>query len=764
MAAPPTDQRSSHSPRPASIPPPDARGSGAPTLGARILPNLMAGGISATLVISFGISLAALIFSGPMAPHLAAGIGVVLFSTFLTAVLLSLFSSYKPVLAAPQENVAVILALVAGSIGRELRGSPSALPTVIASIGVTAVVTGLLFFALGKLRLGKIVRFIPYPVVGGFLAGTGWLLVQGSLNVMTDLPVGFGDLPGLVAPGVLLKWIPGVLYGLLLAAVLRRYTHFLVLPGLLFGGIAVFYLVVILAGPGVAGAMAGHHLLGPFESSGLWPPVRPAELVHVDWRVLFQRQNIGNIGACTVLATISVLLNATGLELATEQDLDLDRELRVTGLTNVLVGLMGGVPGYLLLSESTLNHKVGARTRAPGLIAGGLSLIVLFAGTATLAYFPKPVLGGLLLFLGVSFLLDNVYDAWFRLPRLEYALVILILVVVVTVGFLEGVGVGILVSSVLFAVNYARIDVVKHAISGGDLRSKAGRSPGDEAYLRQMGGHVHVLQLQGYIFFGTAYQLLLRVKDRVTQTKAMPVYFVVLDFRHVDGLDSSAVVSFSRMRKLAEAHGAVLVLTQLPPAVRRQLVRGGFLEPDEPTAEARRTARVFTDLDHGLEWCETQLLVTGGRRQINMEDTLTQELEQVVSHRQLVRRLLGYLERFEAPAGAVIYQKGEVSKDLYLIQKGELEAWLELEGGRSMRLRTMGAGSVVGESGLYLGAPRSASVRATRASVLYRLSIPALDRMTREAPELAAAFHQFVARLLADRMVNTTSPAQMLFY
>ncbi|APR75663.1 Sulfate transporter [Minicystis rosea] len=134
------------------------------------------------------------------------------------------------------------------------------------------------------------------------------------------------------------------------------------------------------------------------------------------------------MGACTVLAAISVLLNATGLELATEQDLDLDRELRVTGVANVVLGLVGGVPGYLSLSESTLNHKVGAKSRAPGLIAGGLSLLALLAGPATLAYFPKPILGGLLLFMGLSFLLETVYDAWFRLPRLEYGLVILILV------------------------------------------------------------------------------------------------------------------------------------------------------------------------------------------------------------------------------------------------------------------------------------------------------------------------------------------------
>lgn len=76
----------------------------------------------------------------------------------------------------------------------------------------------------------------------------------------------------------------------------------------------------------------------------------------------------------------------------------------------------------------------------------------------------------------------------------------------------------------------------------------------------------------------------------------------------------------------------------------------------------------------------------------------------------------------------------------------------------------MGAGSVVGESGLYLGQSRSASVRTTRPSVLYRLSTAALKRMTGQAPELAAAFHQFVVRLLAERMVNTTSAAQMLFY
>jgi SulP family sulfate permease len=163
--------------------------------------------------------------------------------------------------------------------------------------------------------------------------------------------------------------------------------------------------------------------------------------------------------------------------------------------------------------------------------------------------------------------------------------------------------------------------------------------------------------------------------------------------------------------------------------------------------------RVFPDLDHGLEWCEAELLATGAPSATAMNRA-----------HEIIVRLGAYLERIEVPAGHEVYRKGEESKDLLLIESGELEAWLTLADGRVMRLRTMGAGNVVGESGLYLGARRSASVRATRASVLHRLSSEALDRMNREAPELAAALHQFVARLLAERLVNTTSAAQMCFY
>ncbi|MFO0761196.1 MAG: SulP family inorganic anion transporter [Byssovorax sp.] len=730
--------------------------------GARLLSDLIAGGISALLGIFFSITFAVLIFKQDLSPSLPHGIGIILASSCVTGAFTALLSSFRPVVAGPQENSSVILTVMAAAIARSMPAGADPVPTLVVAFGLTSLATALLFFILGTFRLGTIVRFIPSPVVGGFLAGTGWLLVQDSLGVITGLS-GFSfhldQLPRLFEPGVPFTWLFGVAFGVLLTLMLRRQTHFLVLPGLLVGGIGLFFLLLVVLGIGVHGAMERGYLLGHLQPSALWPPVGVDDLRHhVDWTMIKSR--LGDIIVCPVLGAIAVLLNATGLELATEQDIDLDHELRVGSAANAAAGLLGCIPGYLLLGESTLNYKVGARSRLPGIFASICCGLTVAVGTDTLAYFPKPVLGGLLFFLGFSFLLETVYDSWFRLPRLEYGLVVLIFFVVVKFGFLEGVGAGIIVSSVLFAVNYARIDVVKNSISGSLLRSKAGRSPADEALLRELGDQVHIVQLQGYVFFGTSSQLLQRIKDRLTDPSMMRARFIVLDFRFVDGIDSS--VSFSSTRRMVEAYGAVLVLTGMASGVRSQLERAGGIMA-AGGAVPRASIKIFEDLDHGLEWCEDQLLSRNADSRPSTE-AIASELRAFEQHKNLVQRLLPYLERIDAPKGYQVYTKGERAGDLILIDSGQLAAWLDHDDGRSTRLRTMGAGSVVGESGLYLGQPRSATVRTTRPSVLYRLTTEKLDKMGAEAPELEAAFHQFVATILAERMVNTTTAAQMLFY
>ena len=119
---------------------------------------------------------------------------------------------------------------------------------------------------------------------------------------------------------------------------------------------------------------------------------------------------------------------------------------------------------------------MGGRTRLVGLTVGVVCGAMFLAGTSLLSYLPKFLLGGLIAFVGFDFLLDWLYGTWRKLKRFEYMIVVLIFGVSISVGFLEGVAVGILASSVLFILEYSRVRVVKHALSGQHFHSNVDRA------------------------------------------------------------------------------------------------------------------------------------------------------------------------------------------------------------------------------------------------------------------------------------------------
>ncbi|WP_231864613.1 MULTISPECIES: SulP family inorganic anion transporter [Sorangium] len=725
---------------------------------SKLMPAVIAGMVSGTLVVSFDISLGALIFNHGLAEYLSRGIGIILISSVIVGVIVSLLSSYKPVIAAPQEDAAVILASMAAAITTGIaQKDPTAspFPTVVAAIAITSVVAGGFFLLLGLLRLGILVRFIPYPVAGGFIAGAGWLLLQGSISVMSGQPSTLDIFPSVVMdPELLKRVLPGLVFGVLLLLVLRRFSSLLLLPVLLGGSIVVFYVSLGLAGVSVQQVLDSGWLLGPFPTASLWPPIGASDFGKVDWSVLFG--SAGNMAAVTIMAAITVLLSASGVELATEQEIDLDRELRATGVANIVTGLFGGMVGYLSLAESSMSYKAGSNSRVSGLVAAAISCVVLFVGADAILYFPRPVLGGLIAYLGFHFLINTLYEGWFRLRRIEYFVIVVILLVVAVRGFLVGIGVGLGVSFILFALSYSRIEVVRNAISGVYLRSNVARSDGEEMTLTERAKQLNVLQLQGYIFFGTAYNLLSTAQQRI-QSEEGEVRYLLLDFRHVNGIDSSAIASFLRLRRLAKAHSVKLIFTEVRVDIRNHLERGEVFVGDDD-----EVCRIYPDLDRGLEACEKEIIADAPPSMLP-PPMLFYDLQDVFGGRPGMLRFKDYLERVELPDGFDLFRAGDVSKDLYLIESGELTAWLEIDGKKVKRLRTMGPGSVVGESGLYMGEKRSATVTASRQSTLYRLTEEALQRMTEEAPELAAAFHHFVVTLLARRIVHSTGPVKSLF-
>ncbi len=713
---------------------------------AQLLPSLSSGLIIGLVEIIVAISFGALIFAGPLSPVVGQGIGLALAGAALSGLAIAFFSSVPGMASGNQDVPAAIMAVTAAAIVAAMptgTGLQEAFVTVAVSIGVTTLITGLLFWALGRFRLGSLVRFIPYPVLGGFLAGTGWLLMHGAIGLMVETVPPLASLGQLFQPDQLLRWLPGVLLALLIVVILRRTTSALALPLTVLGAAGLFHAVVALGGEGLAGASAGGWLLGPFPSGRLWPSVRPADLALVHWPVVIvQVVNVATIG---LMSTVALLLNASGLELATRREVDFDRELQAAGVGCIVSGLAGGLISYQQLSLSAMNQQVRGGRLAP-MIAALMCAAVLFFGGTALSLFPRVVLGGLLFFLGLSFVIDWVIHTWSALPRTDYAIILLILLVTATVGFLEAIGVGLLVAVVLFVLNYSRIDIVRDELTGAHVQSRVTRLPAHRQLLKARGEQLHIFRLQGYIFFGTADRLVDRARHRLERPGQGGPCYLLLDFRRVTGIDSTALWSFRRLQQLAQANGATLVLTDVSPAIRRQLAGGEALDDSMP---------IFPDLDRGCEWCERQILSTvDGAVAEAGPDPLRQELRRVLEHDEIVARLLAYFERQEAATGDYLMRQGDSPDVLFLIESGRVTAQLERAGEQPMRLQTMEGGHVLGELGFFLGMERSAAVVADTPCVVYRLSQEGLARMGAQEPAIASAFHRLIVHLLAERVVH----------
>ena len=496
----------------------------------RLLPGLTSGLLIGITEVMFALSLGSLIFSGELAPLLPYGIGIALISATVMLMGISLTSSVPGVIGSTQDSTSVILAVIAAGLAGTLSaaGTQDKLATVLVAITVTTLLTGILFLALGFYKLGKLVRFIPYPVVGGFLAGTGWLLMQGSFGVMTAYPLTLSNVPALLQLEQLILWVPGVLFALVLVFGPRRIHHFLIMPGILLGAIAALYIALLATGTSIKTAIDHGLLLGAVSGQAAWQPFALRGLLTANWTTILGQS--GNIATVLILSVVSLLLNASALELAIRQDVDLNRELRAAGLANILSGLSGGMVGYHVLGSSVLSYRIGARGRLPGLVAGAICAAMLWAGSALLAFFPKPILGGLLFFMGLDFLVEWVVEDWRKLSRTDYTVVLLILVVIGATNFLIGVGVGLVAMIVLFVSNYSRISVVHHALSGAEMRSNVERCAYHRrALTEKLGQHIHILELQGFIFFGTANALLEQIRSRLADTQRSPVRYIILD-------------------------------------------------------------------------------------------------------------------------------------------------------------------------------------------------------------------------------------------
>ena len=242
------------------------------------------------------------------------------------------------------------------------------------------------------------------------------------------------------------------------------------------------------------------------------------------------------------VTAITMLLNTTGIELVTRREANLQRELTTLGVANVAAASLGGYVSCISLSRTSLTYAAGGRSRICGLAVAAVSALMLAVDPSFLAWIPKFVLGGLLLYLGAALMYEWLVDAARRISLVEYASLLAIALLIVQVGFIAGVLIGVIIGCATFAVSASRVDAVKFTFDGSEYRSTLDRGSDELGILTAHGHEIQGMSLQSYLFFGSANRLYERVKTLFADQPNCR--FLVFDFRLVTGLDSSATHRF----------------------------------------------------------------------------------------------------------------------------------------------------------------------------------------------------------------------------
>ncbi len=721
----------------------------------KLISIFAAGAIIAVLYLPSIISISILVYSGSLAQYASIGIGISIMGTIIVQFFTAFGSTHNGIMGGPQDSPASIIAVAAASIsaGMIAASQEARFATILMTIMLTTFLTGMFFILVGYFNLSRFIRFLPYPVIGGFISGTGLLIIRGGFSIMTDISLNAENLALFFQPAVLIRWIPGLILALILFITGRKFTHFLVMPSLLLISVILFYVITLPLGMTADKMHTLGWLLGPFPSGALWKPLDFSIFAQVHWDMV--ASNISSLFAIGVISIMGLLLNVSALELIAQEDIDARRELEVMGAANLVVSLFGGGVSYHYLGLSGLATNMKA-SRLVSVAAAIILGIVMLFGAEVLSLLPKFAIGGLLISVGISFLTEWVYNAWFRMPKMEYLLVLAILAVVGFVGFLEGVSVGVIGAVILFAVNYGRIDVVNDALTSVTYRSNTERPPEHYQRLERYGNQVNILRLHGFVFFGTAHTLLNRIRSRINNTETLgELKYLVLDFHRVTSLDSSAALSFTRIYQLTKTNQIHLIFTDVAEDIRRSLELSNLKE------EAGNLFRYFPTLDHGAEWCETHILTVNETATLIRAATLRGQLNSIFG-RDNAEKFMNYLVRENLEANTVLFRQGDPSSSMFFIESGQVTASFSTSDERDIRLRTMGAGTAIGEIAVYLRQPRTATITSTKATVVYQLTAEALKEMEKNDSEVAARAHAWLATILSQRVADYNRTLEVL--
>jgi SulP family sulfate permease len=722
--------------------------------------SLVFGAVGVATTVSF----ATLVFGENTEHYLNAGIAHFLLGGAIAGIILAVASSIRGQFGGIQDVSAALAGAVATSVAASLEGSSDAavFTNVLFALVAAALLTAILFVIIGRFRLGNFVRFVPFPVVAGFLAATGWLLFKGGLEVagggghleLLDLEyflshAHMDQVGWAIALGVVLYSLTRVLHGRLW-----------VLPAMLVAAVAVFYGVVAFGGPTLDQLRADHWLIGPLPDVSFWETLTIPDGGLVDFAAVWS--SLGSILTYGAVAVLALLVTASGLELEMKRDIDVNGELRRSGLANIFAGLTGSPTSWVIPPSTAVAAERGVLRPAFGLVHAGLLLVVFLAGPGLVSLFPRFVAGGLLVYLGVEVLAEWIWDTRADMPLADLSVSLVLVATVELAGLLAGVAVGLVASVIIFLVRYSSVKPIRDVIDGSGVQSGRDRPIPDERLLSYYDDKMLVVSLQGFIFFGSAHTVYSTVKEYYEGSEQPPM-FLVVDMRLVQGVDSSAASAFVKMARLSAEHDSNLVIASGSPAVTSSLLQAG-LDPDR-----YGHLRVFDRFDDALEWCEGALLESargqlqkrgGGSADDEFLDAVFADvmdaLEVQEEFEDLVQTLRPRMHELDVEVGETLVEQQQENRRLIFIMGGvvSLEK-LDLHA-TSARVGTLGRWNMIGELGALLDYREPFTARVEKTGEVLVLPAEEIAAILRDEPEIARRLQRLSLRMLASKLEKTS--------
>jgi SulP family sulfate permease len=717
------------------------------------------GGLAAMLValpaaIAFGVTVYAAI--GPAYAAYGALAGIV--GATVIGLVASSLGGTDRLISAPCAPAAAVLSAFAIEMVQH-GDAPGLIILMLILVGVLA---GLMQMLLGLVGVGGLIKYIPYPVVSGYLTAVGLIIIGSQIPKFVGAPDGIRWWQSLFSPWIwdwraVVIGVATVVVTISAPRVTQRVPGIIV--GIVAGALAYFGLALqdpalreLSGNPLVIGAMngAGDGYFNPLGSR--WTEIRQMDLAHL-------AGVLGSALTLAVLLSIDTLKTCVVLDQLTRSRHDSNRELIAQGVANVAANAMGGISGAGTMGPTLVGLNSGACSRAAGVIEGLFALLAALILGSYIAWIPVATLAGILVVIGVR-MIDRVPLGFIksRATVLDFGVVLAVVVVALTVGLIAASAVGVGMAIILFVREQIGGIVVRHKMELKQTSSSWHRPETELAILDQKGDQAVIFELQGNLFFGNTYQLYTDLEHEIG-TRG----YVIIDLKRVQSIDVTAAHLFNQIRDAIRERGAKLVLSGIrenhPTGRNLQEFLGqtGLWHPQS------KTVRIFPDLDAAIAWVEDRLL---GETEYELDaETLMQlqEMELFSKHKDdTLRELETLMKVCRFQAGETIYASGAPGDELYWVRRGTVRLVASLKAGRKKPVASFGRGDFFGSLAFLDNQPRPNDAIAVTPTEVYVLSRQQFNQIAEGHKKLAFNLAIAMARTLAMRLRRTELKLTML--